>query len=67
MADPFCRVDGLASPVVLAAISGGISEFLRRLRVLAAMLFWAALSDGHGGYACCVLSTLWSFCLGLRR
>ena len=22
--------------------------------VLAAMLFWAALSDGYGGYACCV-------------
>ena len=22
--------------------------------MLVAMLFWAALSDGHGGYACCV-------------
>ena len=34
------------SPAVLAALSG--------VRVLAAMLFWAALSDGYGGYACCV-------------
>ena len=48
------------SPAVLAARSGGmlcyaaLAEFLRRLRVLAAMLFWAALSDGFGGYACCV-------------
>ena len=48
------------SPAVLAALSGGmlcyaaLSGFLRRLRVLAAMLFWAALSDGYGGYACCV-------------
>ena len=48
------------SPAVLAALSGGmlcyaaLSGFLRRLRVLAAMLFRAALSDGYGGYACCV-------------
>ena len=47
----------LAVPVVL---SGGmlcyaaLSEVLRRSWVLAAMLFWAALSDGYGGYACCV-------------
>ena len=39
-------------PAVLAAFSGcmlcypALSGFLRRLRVLAAMLFWAALSDG---------------------
>ena len=32
------------SPAVLASLSGG----------LAALLFWAALSDGYGGYACCV-------------
>ena len=48
------------SPAVLAALSGGVlcyaalSGFLRRFRVLAAMLFWAALSDGYGGFACCV-------------
>ena len=33
-----------------AAFSG----FLRRFCVPAAMLFWAALSDGYGQYACCV-------------
>ena len=48
------------SPAVLVALSGGmlcyaaLPGFLRRLRVLAAMLFWAAHSDGYGGYACCV-------------
>ena len=48
------------SPAVLAALSGGmlcyaaLSGFLRRLRVLASMLFWAAPSDGYCGYACCV-------------
>ena len=48
------------SPAVLAALSGSmlcyaaLSGFLRRLRVLAAILLWAALSDGYGGYACCV-------------
>ena len=48
------------SPVVLAALSGSmlcyaaLSGFLRRFRVIAAMLFWAALSDGYGGFACCV-------------
>ena len=56
------------SPAVLAALSGGmlcyavLSGFLRRLRALAAMLFWAALSVGYGGYACCVeysLEFLW--------
>ena len=31
-----------------------LSEVLRRFWVTAAMLFWAALSDGYGGYACCV-------------
>ena len=52
------------SPAVLAALSGcmlcyaALSGFLRRLRVLAAMLFWAALSDGSGGYACCVEHSL---------
>ena len=29
-------------------------RFLRRFCVPAAMMFWAALSDGYGGYACCV-------------
>ena len=48
------------SPAGFAALSGGmlckaaLSGFLRRFCVLAAMLFWAALSDGKGGYACCV-------------
>ena len=36
--------------------------FLRRFRVLAAMLFWAALSDGYGGYACCVEYSLEFLC-----
>ena len=40
------------SPAVLPALSG----CLRRFCVLAAMLFWAALSDGYGVYACCVES-----------
>ena len=31
-----------------------LSEVLRRIGVPAAMLFWAALSDGYGGFACCV-------------
>ena len=55
---PSCfEVDG---PAVLAVLSGGmlcyaaLSGFLRRFCVPAAMLFWAALSDGYGGYACCV-------------
>ena len=58
------------SPAVLAALSGGmlryaaLAEFLRRLRVLAAMLFWAALSDGFGGYACCVEYSLEFFVWG---
>ena len=48
------------SPAVLAVLSGSmlcyaaLSGLLRRFCVLAAMLFWAALSDGYGGYACCV-------------
>ena len=48
------------SPAVLAALSGGmlcyaaLLGFLRRFRVLAVMLFWAALADVCGGYACCV-------------
>ena len=48
------------SPAVPAALSGcmlccaALSGFLRRFCVLAAMLFWAALPDGYGGYACCV-------------
>ena len=48
------------SPAVLAALSGSmlccaaLSGVLRRMRVLAAMLFWATLSDGFGGYARCV-------------
>ena len=50
----------LRSPSVLAVLSGGMlccaafSGFLRRFGVPAAMLFWAALSDGYGGYACFV-------------
>ena len=46
------------SPAVPAALSGGmlcyaaLSGFLRRFCVPAAMLFWAALSDGYGGFAC---------------
>ena len=55
---PSCfAVDG---PAVLAVLSGGmlchaaLSGFLRRFRVLGATLFWAALSDGYGGFACCV-------------
>ena len=57
------------SPAVLAALSGcmlcyaALSGFLRCLRVLAAMLFWAALPDGYGGYACCVEYSL-EFLLG---
>ena len=35
-----------------------LSEVRRRPWVLAAMLFWAALSDGYGGYACCVECSL---------
>ena len=35
-----------------------LSVFLRRLCVPAAMLFWAALSDGYGGYASCVACSL---------
>ena len=34
--------------------SAALSEVLRRFGVPAAMLFWAALSDGYGGFACCV-------------
>ena len=53
---PSCfAVDSPAAPVVL---SGGIlcyaalSEVLRLFWVPAAMLFWAALSDGYGGLSC---------------
>ena len=43
-----------------AALSG----FLRRYRALAAMLFWAAISDGYGGFACCVQYSLEFFFWG---
>ena len=45
-------------------LSGGmlcfaaLSEVFRRFWVPAAMLFWAALSDGFGGFACCVENSL---------
>ena len=55
---PSCfAVDSPAAPVVL---SGGmlcyaaLSEVLRLFWVPAAMLFWAALSDGYGGLSSCV-------------
>ena len=47
---PCCTRCAFRVFLCFAALSG----FLRRLRVLAAMLFLAALSDGYGGYACCV-------------
>ena len=55
---PSCFV--VDSPAVPVVLSGGmlcfaaLSEVLRRLWVPAAMLFWAALSDGFGWFACCV-------------
>ena len=55
---PSCFV--VDSPAVLAVLSGSmlcyaaLSGVLRRFWVPAAMLFWAALSDGYGGFACCV-------------
>ena len=55
---PSCFV--VDSPAVPVVLSGGmlcyaaLSEALRRFGVPAAMLFWAALSDGYGGFACCV-------------
>ena len=41
-----------------------LSGFLRRCCVPAAMLFWAALSHGYGGYACCVEYSLEFFVWG---
>ena len=55
---PSCFV--VDSPAVPVVLSGGmlccaaLSEVLRRFWVPAGMLFWAALSDGYGGFACCV-------------
>ena len=52
------------SPAVLAGHSGcmlcyaALSGLLCRFCVPAAMLFWAALSDGYGVYACCVEHSL---------
>ena len=54
---PSCIVaDCPAVPVVLSGcmLFYALSEVLRRFWVPAATLFWAALSDGYGGYACCV-------------
>ena len=51
-------------PAVLVVLSGymlcyaALSEVLCRFWVPAAMLVWAALSDGYGGYACCVAYSL---------
>ena len=50
-------VDCPAVPVLLSGCTlcyAALSEVLRRFWVPAAMLFWAALSDGCGGFACCV-------------
>ena len=55
---PSCIVaDCPAVPVVLSGYMlcfAALSEVLCLFWVLAAMLVWAALSDGYGGYACCV-------------
>ena len=54
-------MDSPAVPVVLLGSMlcyAALSEVLRRLWVPAAMLFWAALSDGCGGFACCVQYSL---------
>ena len=59
---PSCFV--VDSPAVPVVLSGGmlcyaaLSEVLRRSWVPAAMLFWAALLNGYGGYACCVKYSL---------
>ena len=59
---PSCIVaDCPAVPVVLSVYMlcyAALSEVLSRLWVPAAMLVWAALSDGYGGYACCVAYSL---------
>ena len=55
---PSCfAVDCPAVPVVLSGYAA-LSEVLCRFWVPAAMLVWAALSDGYGGYACCVAYSL---------
>ena len=54
---PCFVVDRPAVPIVLSQgmlCYAVLSEVLRRFWVPAAMLFWAALSDGYGGYVCCV-------------
>ena len=59
---PSCIVaDCPAVPVVLSGYMlcyAALSEVLGRFRVPAAMLIWAALSDGYGGCACCVAYSL---------
>ena len=58
---PSCIVADCPAVLCYAALS----EVLCRFWVPAAMLVWAALSDGYGWYACCVAYSL-EFCLGLR-
>ena len=51
---PSCTVADCPAVLCYAALS----EVLGRFWVPAAMLVWAALSDGYGGYACCVAYSL---------
>ena len=59
---PSCTVaDCPDVPVVLSGYMlcfAALSEVLCSFWVPAAMLVWAALSDGYGGYACCVAYSL---------
>ena len=60
---PSCTVADCPAVLCYAALS----EVVVRFWVPAAMLVWAALSDGMVGMLAAMLCTLWSFCLGLRR
>ena len=51
---PSCTVADCPAVLCYAALS----EVLGRFWVPAAMLVWAALLDGYGGYACCVAYSL---------